>query len=184
MADLKLLSRAWAAMAVLIIAVVLSGCISSKTPLISPQNADYPFQRITFIALGDKDKGKEADRITLLRPGDVYVELNKEDAERYLFKRVADDLYIGQVSEMDDEGELQLLYGVVQIRGETEMNILSSMCDEVPEDVIKATGIVKTKGAHFDECTVASLDQLKTLAGLLVDTDVERQAYRIVELVK
>lgn len=188
MPDVQSVNRALAVIAVLAvtlaITLALSGCISSVTPLISPQNADYPFQRITFIARGDEDQGKDAVEITLFRQGDVYVELNKDSAEHYLFKRVAEDLYIGQMSETDDEGELQLLYGVVQIQAKTGMNILSSMCDEVPEDALKATGIVKAKGEHFDECTAASLDQLKTLAGLLVDMDVERQAYRIVELVK
>ena len=175
--------RVLGSMAFAAIGLALAGCFTSETPLISPQNADYPFQRIAFISLSDEKEGGDADQITLVRWGDAYVERNKQDKGRYLFKQVEDDLYIGQISEEDD-GELELLYGVVHIQNGTLMSILAPTCDSVSTGVLKAAGIVRTEKKYVDECTVASLDQLKALARHLVGTGIKRETYRIVELVK
>ena len=170
-------------MAFAIIALALAGCFTSEIPLISPQNADYPFQRITFVFISDGGEGGDAKRTTISREGDAYVELNGQDRVRYLFMQVADGLYIGQISDEDD-GELELMYGIVQIQNETVMSILAPTCDAVSEDMLAAVGIVKAEEKYLGKCTAASLDQLKALARLLVGTDIKREDYRIVELVK
>lgn len=184
MSKLQSMSRVCARVAVLTVALALGGCYLSETPLIQPQNADYPFQSITFISVSDETESDDPDRITLVRHGDAYVELNKEDEETYLFALVEDGVLIGQLTAEEDDDKLGVLYAVVQIENDQVMTILSPICDDTPADILAAAGIIKTDKQYADECLISSLDQLKTLARMLVGTDIKRETYRIVELTK
>ena len=184
MSKLQLPSRACALLTTLIVALALAGCFVSESPLIKPQNTDYPFQSITFISATDEGSSDDPDRITLVRRGDAYVEQNKEDEETYLFALVDDGLLIGQITVEDDDGKLGVLYAIFQVADDQIMTILSPICDDTPAEILAEAGIVKTDKQYADECPIASLDQLKTLARLLIDTDIKRETYRIVDLTK
>lgn len=163
----------------------LGGCFTAERPLIGEAEAVFPFQRITFVHLNEAgEEGEEAERVTLLRRGDTYVDANPERKERYLFAAVSDGLYIGEVSGEGDDGVPERLFGIVRLDDETRMTILSPMCDDAPDAALAAAGIRKVEKKYVDECVVEALDQLKALAGQLADADVERQEFRILELVR
>jgi len=177
----KTISQIWRPLVSVTAALALAGCFTSATPVITPQNADYPFKSITFFASDDDDK----EHYTIARRGDVYVEpSNADDDEQYLVVTVAEGLYAGQFMERDDEGELETLYGIVQMTDKDTMTIFSTICDHLPADILTAAKVEKVDGEYGDTCRITSLDQLKTLARLLIDSDVRRQTYRIVELIQ
>ncbi len=181
---LKLSTLSFQAAWLVVIALFLGGCFTSKMPLIMPDSADYPFQSITFYVVDDAAGEDPAKRITLLRQGDVYVEALKEDEGQYLFTKIAENLFIAQISQAKNDGEIELIYGIVQVRNDTDFVVLSPVCENVPEDLLGRTGIVKIEQKYMDECRISSLDQLEELARLLIGSEVERDIYRIVELVR
>ena len=161
---------------------ILRGCFVSNTPMVTPKNADYPFERITFISVLDSDDIKE--EVTLVRDGDNYVELGREDEGQYRLAKVETDLFIGQVIEVNDDGENEVLYGVVYIENNNTFHIIAPTCDLAPEDLLKAAGIKKTETQYVGECGITSLDQLFAFARLVVKTDTKRDTYRIVKIEK
>ncbi|MBZ0215090.1 MAG: hypothetical protein K8F25_00930, partial [Fimbriimonadaceae bacterium] len=113
MLTLKLACRFWNRLAILAAILMLTGCFTSQSPLIHPENADFPFQSITFVSVSES--GENPEEINLTRDGDAYVELTREDEGQYLLVKVDTDLYVAQLTEANDDGELEVLYGVVQV---------------------------------------------------------------------
>ena len=74
------------------------------------------------------------------------------------------------------------LYGIVHLKNDQELSVVAPLCQDVPDDLLEMAGIAKSDDAST--CLVPSLAQLATLAGLVVETDISRASYRIVELVR
>ena len=165
-----------------IITFALAGCFTSENPFITPDNADYPFQSITFVNVGEP--AEEEEQITIIRNGDTYVEQAEGDDSQYHLVRIALDMYVAQLAEEGYKGKVKFLYGVVQIENGTTMNILNPTCEHTPEDILAAVSIEKTDKQFTGECKITSLDQMIDLARLLVKTDIKREVYRIIKLVE
>lgn len=95
---------------VVVLSAGLAGCFTSDGPLITVEEADFPFQTIIFSQEG------EQEQINLQRQSIGYVGISDDAAPiTFLFKRMSDDLFLVQVSgESEDEGT-QYLYGALLV---------------------------------------------------------------------
>ncbi|MGD9738106.1 MAG: hypothetical protein AB7O56_09780 [Bauldia sp.] len=90
--------------------VLLAGCFTSTVPLITPENADYPFTTLVLRS----DEGLPA---TIVRDGDAYAyaDTGGGDEIRFLLDDYGDGLFLLQMISEGDDGTPQQLYGVVLI---------------------------------------------------------------------
>jgi hypothetical protein len=177
MIALKPIRRALAQIFLLSATLLLGGCFVSKSPLISPDNAVYPFQSITLY----EESGGEDGAVTLTRSDDVYLDVSGEDKSEYLLAEIDENLYLAQMRVEDDDDGVSWIYGIVQFQGD-KFQILAPLCSDVPEDALNSVGIVK--GADENFCTISSLEQLEVLVNFVVGTDIERTTFRIQELIR
>lgn len=94
---------------VILMSVGLSGCFTSDGPLITVEQADFPFQTIVF------SPEDQEEQVNLQRQATGYVGISDNAVPiTFLFKKVADDLYLVQVSGDSEDGP-QYLYGVLKL---------------------------------------------------------------------
>ena len=93
----------------LAICVALAGCFMSETPLIAPEQASFPFERIVIAEEG------ATEQAALVRGDGAYVEESGADPDRYLFQEVRPGVYLVQVSMDDGRSKPTLLYAVVAV---------------------------------------------------------------------
>ncbi len=159
------------------VTLLLGGCFVSKSPLINPDNAVYPIQSITLY----EESGGEDGTVTLVRSGDVYLDVSGEDESEYQLLEIDENLYLAQMRvEGDDDGD-SWIYGILQFQGD-KFQILAPLCRDVPESELNSIGIAK--GADEYSCAISSLEQLEMLANLVVGTDFNRATFRIQELIR
>ena len=90
------------ALIALLALLLLSGCFTSKTPLLSEADADFPFSTITYEFPG------EDDIVTLIRSGNGYTAPEEQGNGRLQLKQVSENVYLIQVEVKDDDEELYL----------------------------------------------------------------------------
>ena len=93
MAVINRVRRFWMQVVCVSLSFFLSGCFISQAPLISSDNAIYPFQSITLYDVSDDEK----EAHTLTRNGEVYFDLAEKGKGAYLFAGVGEDLFIVQM---------------------------------------------------------------------------------------
>ncbi len=96
----------------------LAGCFMSREPLIGPDEASFPFERIMFRLDGESD-GEQM----LTREGDHYRMTDQKDPEHsilFRFRDVGDGAYVAQLwPPPEEQAEEAFLYAVMLDRGET-----------------------------------------------------------------
>lgn len=91
------------------LAVLLSGCFTSVTPLIDASNAAFPFTTLTI-----RDEG--GTEATLARDGDHYIFTGEADEGfDIFFQDFGGGLYLVQFQSIAEDGTLQSLYAVVAL---------------------------------------------------------------------
>lgn len=162
--------------AVLVLAaVVLQGCFVSTAPLMTADQADFPFQKLTFKS--------ESKSVTLTRDGDLYRIKEDDDAPTYLFKKIGENLYIGQAAGKNKKGKPETVYGIVERRG-SHVEIRLPTCSDADEADLKKAGIKKLDKWFVDQCQITDLEQMKQLAMAIKSKDVKIQQLTIVSITK
>lgn len=112
-----------------ILALVLSGCFTSQTPLILAEDADFPFETIVYREIDDDTL------LTMRHIGDAYTIETPENDER-LEVRLQDigaGLYLAQASGMENE-EDYILYSVLKV--DLENKIAESFLALAEDDLV------------------------------------------------
>lgn len=94
--------------AIVALAVGLAGCFMSSAELISADEADYPFQTMTYTPDG------EDDNVTLERAGDRYLAAGADDKVSVRFKALGNDKFVVQITDIKETGPLHL-YGFIKL---------------------------------------------------------------------
>jgi len=95
--------------AALLAPLSLAGCYMTQTPLITPDKAVFPYQRIVYTEASSEKP------ITLTHEGDSYTTKNeKGDTATVRFQQVGDNLYVAQLGSKTEQGEVYL-YGLVRV---------------------------------------------------------------------
>lgn len=89
-----------------VLATPLAGCFTSEEPLLAAADADFPFERIVYAA-------EDGSTSTLVRQGDAYVAPD-DTSVTILLDSYGEGLYFVQLTGLDEMGEPQALYAVVQ----------------------------------------------------------------------
>ena len=97
-------------------ALVLSGCYTSEEPLISVKDADFPFERITYLQDGSTSE------TTVVRHDDGYRSDPDDNSEPVLLKEMAENTYLAQA--VTDKGAL--LYAVITVAPDRTMFFMSA----------------------------------------------------------
>jgi hypothetical protein len=97
--------------AVLAITLGMAGCFTSREPLIGPEDAVFPFDRIVF-----GEVSRPNDRQSLVRKGDAYSFRPDDSEEREAFlrlKAVGENLYVVEMAFTEDD-QVQRLHAVLK----------------------------------------------------------------------
>lgn len=93
-----------------ILTIGLSGCFTSDTPLISGEDADFPFETIVYQVPDDDTP------IQLVHQGDAYLVIatDSDDRSKLRLMDIGDGLYFAQAQE-EKGGEILTLYSVLKV---------------------------------------------------------------------
>jgi hypothetical protein len=94
--------------AIVTIAIGLSGCFVGKREFISAAEADFPYEEITFVELGQKEP------TTLVRKDGAYRSLEEDNDAQIRLKRVAPDTYVAQAAGKED-GKMVYLFTTLKV---------------------------------------------------------------------
>jgi hypothetical protein len=131
----------------------LSGCFTSVEPLITPEDADYPFESLTYVQ-ADSD-----DKITLLRVSDGYRPASEQDADdRVLLKAMGEGRYVVQVLSADS-GKARYLYGFAQVAADRSSFLLTAAVAEKADRAAVQAGIAGLSICS-DESDLVCIDDL------------------------
>lgn len=117
--------------AAIVLPLALAGCFTSEQPLLTVENAEFPFEKIVVA-----DQG--GSLTTLQRKPEGYGVVGEEEAEGLvlLLDDLGDNTYLVQLSGETEEGP-EILYGVVQANLEDKTaKLFLSVADEseIPPD--------------------------------------------------
>ncbi|NNE21498.1 MAG: hypothetical protein HKN11_02700 [Rhizobiales bacterium] len=106
-----------------LLAAALTGCFKSEKALIGADEADYPFQTITYVRAGEDHK------ITLERVGDKYVSPLEKDKAWLRLKALGDNLFVVQIADVND-GVPFHLYGFIRLaKDRTSFDVIKGVAD-------------------------------------------------------
>ncbi len=149
------------------LALALSGCYVSKQPFIGAANADYPLKdgaRLDAFAPEGKDWRLTKGR-TVRRVGDRYVyaeDGEKEQSPPFLFKRVAKNRYVAQMSDTSDPGKVtEYYYQLIEFDGRTAIQYQAT-CNPRPEWVTRRL-VEKVEDTSPQRCLFSTLEKLSTV---------------------
>jgi hypothetical protein len=155
-----------------ILAALLSGCFESEQPLISAQNADYPFERdfhyVFYEWNKDAKNWEPSETGTVKRDGDHYVQLpdvGNDSGDPFLLKAIGDNFYIAQQPSKSSH-----IYDLVRING----NIIyqyGMSCTDADKRFAqqKLIDSIKTDSNGGNTCMVSSLDKLGRVFRAIAD---------------
>jgi hypothetical protein len=95
-------------LSLVLLAIGLSGCFVSETPLIAEGDAVFPYQRIVYGEAGEKNVS------TLVKQGDVYVLASKGEQAAFRFKDVGGGFYVVQVQSTTEKSS-PILYAFIKV---------------------------------------------------------------------
>jgi len=165
--------RRLAALAVLCLA--LSACFMSRTPLIPPDEAAFPFEHLTL-------KGADDDIQEIVRAGDAYRFGPPDEAGRYALLRLVpagDDGYVVALWPPDeaDADETGVLYGFLVV--DRAAGVIASYAATKPRDFTPLPGLA----ACESHVCVEDLDAYAAYArGRIAAGAAPDQTYRIVSI--
>lgn len=117
----------------------VAACFTNKTPLIGPEDAAFPFERLTFRPVGDEDEVQ-----TLARDGDVYRFTNANAPDKHAFLRlraVGENLYVAAFWGPPEAGEeTPVLYAL--LAADLPANRVLSYASIKPDDFEPLPGLV------------------------------------------
>jgi hypothetical protein len=173
-----------AAFTIALLSVSLGGCFMSREPQLTAKDADYPFKKIT-LDLGDGRKP-----LTIVRKGDRY-EFDDPDPkapeEFFLFKKLADDVYLSQESFVTTSGLTVNIYAILRPR---EKEITTLYCGNYSAETLGAHGITVIKDdlvgdlINGEVCDLTRLDQLVALSKEKPDGARKQRTVKIVSVEK
>jgi hypothetical protein len=159
--------RWYAPICAALLALGLSGCYVSKQPFITAANADYPLKDgARFAAFLPRGKDWRPDKgRTVRRIGDHYVYANDGETEQsppFLFKRIARNRYVAQMSDSSDPRKVtEFYYQLIVFDGTTAIQYQAT-CNPRPEWLTRGL-IEKTEDTSTERCLFSSLDKLATV---------------------
>jgi hypothetical protein len=117
----------------------VAACFTSSAPLIAPEDAAFPFERLTFRPAGD---GSEVQ--TLTRDGDVYRFTNADEPDKHALLRlraVGENLYVAAFwGPPESEEETPVLYAL--LAADLPANRVVSYASIKPDDFAPVPGLV------------------------------------------
>jgi hypothetical protein len=126
-------------LSILALCLGVAACFTSPAPLIAPEDAAFPFERLTFRPAGD---GGEVQ--TLTRDGDVYRFTNADEPDKHALLRlraVGENLYVVAFWEpAEDAGRTPTLYAL--LAADLPANRVLSYASIKPDDFAPVPGIV------------------------------------------
>jgi len=152
----------------------LAGCFTSTMLLIGGDEADFPYDRIVFVAVD-----RPEDRLTLQRDGDVYLFRTADEDERYgrlRLKEIGGGLYLVQLQPPSGEEDPRPLYAVLTV--EADGRTVASHAAIRPDDFQVEPGLAVCDTSVCIEDLDAYLTFARARIGDGVAADAE---YRIVE---
>jgi hypothetical protein len=152
----------------------LAGCFTSESLLIGADEADFPYDRIVFVAVD-----RPEDRLTLLRDGDVYLFQTADEDERYgrlRLKDIGGGLYLVQLQAPPGEDDPGPLYAVLAV--DLDSGRIASHAAIAPDGFEARPGLASCDTSVCIEDSDAYLAYAKARIAAGVAPDAE---YRIVE---
>lgn len=87
----------------ILILPLLTGCYQSVKPMISAEEAEFPFTRLTYKTADDDEQ------YTLVREGDEYIDPVDETAPRVRFRELRENIYLAQGHFVIEDAEFYSL---------------------------------------------------------------------------
>ena len=165
------LYKRFSILAAMLVAGLVGGCFMSEGPLLTKDNADYPFKKMTAHQTSDPKSP-----LIWVRVGDVYEVIEPDDRKSsfistFLFKKIGEDVFVGQLTTAFPLGGGAsapiITYSIIKQRG----NDLDTLyCGNYSDAQLSKLGITTIKGSPVGQaaegkvCRVKSLDQLIALS--------------------
>jgi hypothetical protein len=142
------MNAAFRILAVVFLSLGLSACFTSPVPLIGPEDAVFPFEKIVF-----GEVSREDDRQTWIKKGDAYsFRPDSEEREALIrLKAVGENLYVVQMEFHEDE-TMRRLYGVLAV--DLAAMRVKSYAAIIPDDFNDVPGLSRCD----DVVCIADLD--------------------------
>jgi hypothetical protein len=161
-------------LAPVLLSCLLSGCLVSKTPLITAANSDRPLPAHAIMRSTD---GSPNSASVDLQDDNSYVvkstptDDKKEEAfeEKVYFKKISDNIYVYSRPEIDkDTGTVhRYVYGFMTIIDDTRVTTHEPDCSDFDPVDLKKRGIEITKTTSdeftFFACHIPSVEVLETV---------------------
>jgi hypothetical protein len=140
---------------------LLSGCLTSDTPLITAANSDRPLPAHFFIG-HDSDPGKTAPVDLAGDNSYVFTDPDSTEKASLYFKKIADNLYaVSQPMIEKETGALKgYQYGYMQVAADGKIVIGWPECTEFDPDEVEKMGVEVEKQRRFTFCHVPSVEVL------------------------
>ena len=166
-----------------VLSVLLAGCLLANDALVTKDNADYPFEKIT-VSRG----GTPSDTITLQRVGDVYKFSDDKDRleSQFMFKKISESMYVSQQVVTVGKAHVNI-YGIIRHEGDLLQTLY---CGNYSQATLDKLGIVGLKDdpigdiIHGKVCQVTQLNQLVALSNEEPDGKREIRTAKIVSIEK
>jgi hypothetical protein len=160
---------------VVLVCLGLGGCFTAKEPLIGPDDAVFPFERIVFEEVSRPDD----DRQSLIRKGDAYSfrpDASNEREALVRLKQVGDNLYVFQM-EFVENGKTERLYAL--LRADAAAGLVQSFAAIRPDGFEAQPGL---SVCSDDLICIDDLDAYIAYAKGRIDAGAPPDAeYRIIE---
>ena len=134
--------------------LLLAGCFTSEQPMITADNADYPFESLTYMRT---DGGEE---ITLERAAGGYAPTSEgETSDRLLLKAMGEDLYVAQTAVPNSDGS-RFLYGLIKVAPDRKTFVVAAgVAEDADLEAVRA-GVPGLRICEQDDDTVC-IDSLE-----------------------
>jgi hypothetical protein len=169
------MSAASRVLAIVLICLGLGACFTAKEPLIRPDEAVFPFERIVFGEVTRPD-----DRQSLTRKGDAYSfrpDASDEREALVRLKQVGDNLYVFQM-EFPENERTERLYAM--LRADVAASRVQSFAAIRPDGFEAQSGL---SICSDDLVCIDDLDAYVTYAKGRIDAGAPPDAeYRIIEM--
>lgn len=159
--------------AVAIMAVGLSACFESETELIAADEADFPFDTITY-SMPDKRE------YTLTRDGAAYTSPEEPDGPAIRLKEVAENTYVAQMSDADDDGPY-VLYGLVRVSADRKS---FTLVHAVADDQAREIAGEGRYGLRICDDGYVCFDSIDAYTEFALETPPDEERQAVFEIVK
>ncbi|MCB1500927.1 MAG: hypothetical protein KDK07_14235 [Bauldia sp.] len=157
-----------------LLSISLAGCFTAKSPLIGADEAEFPYDRIVFVAID-----RPEDRLILQRDGDTYLFRPSDEDERYArlrLKGFGEGFYVAQLQAPPGEDDPGPLYAVLAVSADGRR--IASHAAIRPDDfeAVPGLSLCDTSVCIDDLGAYVAYARARILAGAAPDAE-----YRILE---